>query len=152
MNYLKPINILLVDDDDDDLLLAQRALDKSELPHKAYTVHNGVELLEYLRREKDYSETTAPVPDLILLDLNMPKKNGVEALADIRADAALRHIPVVLFTTSGAQQDILTCYQLGANSYIKKPISFDGLVEVMGSLKDYWVRHVALPPHRLASN
>ncbi len=151
MNDYRPLTILLVDDDEDDLLLAQRALDKSDLPHKAYSVHNGVELLEYLNRSGGYTEKTAPLPDLILLDLNMPKKNGIEALTEIRADAALRHIPIVLFTTSNSEQDILHCYQLGANSYIKKPVSFDALVEVMGSLKDYWVQYVILPPHRIAS-
>lgn len=141
-----PINILLVDDDEDDLFFAQRALDKSNLPNNTYTVHNGIELLDYLNHRGAYTPETAPRPDIILLDLNMPKMNGTEALKELRSHTELAHIPVILFTTSGAEQDIKTSYKLGANSYIKKPGDFNKLVEIMNALKTYWIEHATLPP------
>jgi CheY-like chemotaxis protein len=144
---VQPINILLVDDDEDDLFFAERALQKSRLPNNTYSVHDGLELLDYLHKRGKYAKADLPLPDLILLDLNMPKMNGKEALKAIRAQPKLAHLPVILFTTSGAEQDILASYRLGANSYIKKPGDFNGLVHVMDELKTYWMQHASLPPH-----
>lgn len=142
------LSILIVDDDEDDIFFATRALQRSDLPCTVKSVSNGVEMMDYLRREGDFRGDTAPLPDLILLDLNMPKKNGKEALAELRADSRLCHIPVVLFTTSSAEQDIVSCYRLGANSYIRKPVTFDQMVESMDTLKKYWAEHVTLPGKR----
>lgn len=141
----KPINILLVDDDEDDVFFARRALQKSQLPTNTYSVSNGVELLDYLHRRSGYTSDSAPMPDLILLDLNMPKMNGKEALKAIRNNQDFAHLPVILFTTSQAQQDVVASYKLGANSYIKKPGDFKGLVEVMDTIKSYWIEHASLP-------
>lgn len=146
MTRRAPINILLVDDDEDDLYFAHRALEKSNLPNNTYMVHDGIELMEYLTYQGKFTPATAPRPDLILLDLNMPKMNGTEALREIRSYKNLAHIPVILFTTSSAEQDIKASYKLGANSYIKKPGDFNKLVEVMTALKSYWIEHAALPP------
>jgi CheY-like chemotaxis protein len=136
----RPLHVLIVDDDDEDVFFAKKALGRSQFPSTIDSAANGVEMMDYLHKN--------PLPDLILLDLNMPMKNGKEALVDLRADEELRHIPVVLFTTSGAEQDILTCYRLGANSYIRKPVSFDAMVETMSVLKEYWAQFVALPTKR----
>jgi CheY-like chemotaxis protein len=144
--HLQPINILLVDDDEDDLYFAERALQKSRLPNHTYRVHDGLELLDYLHHRGGFTADNAPTPDLILLDLNMPKMNGKEALKEIRAHAKLAHLPVIIFTTSDAQQDIVASYKLGANSYIKKPGDFNGMVEAMHTLKSYWMQHASLPP------
>jgi DNA-binding response OmpR family regulator len=146
MKDVRPINILLVDDDEDDLFFTQRALQKSHLPNNTFTVHDGEELLDYLHRRGKFKDDVAPMPDLILLDLNMPKMNGKEALKAIRENKNLVHLPVILFTTSSAESDIIASYKLGANSYIKKPGDFDGLVEVMSSLKQYWMQYASLPP------
>lgn len=141
----RPINILIVDDDEDDIFFAKRALEKSKLPHIAYAVRDGTELMDYLHHRNGFRPETAPRPDLILLDLNMPKMNGKEALKAIRENAELALLPVILFTTSGADTDIMASYRLGANSYIKKPGDFNGLVEVMKRLKEYWFDHATLP-------
>ncbi len=142
-----PINILIADDDEDDLFFATKALKESRLKNNVFCVHDGLELMDFLKKRGDYTEKTAPTPDLILLDLNMPKKNGREALKEIRDDENLNQIPVVILTTSEADQDILSSYKLGANSYIKKPVDFAGLVELMKALKIYWVQFVKLPPN-----
>jgi len=142
------LTILIVDDDEDDIFFAERALKRVGLEAIVQSVGDGVELMDYLHQKGKYKPEKAPRPDLILLDLNMPKKNGKEALAEIRADKALRHIPVILFTTSSAEQDILACYRLGANSYIRKPVTFDAMVETMEMLGRYWARFVSLPPRQ----
>lgn len=146
MSTTGPITILLVDDDEDDLFFAERALKKSNLPHHTYAVYNGLELLDYLYHRGKFTPETSPMPDLILLDLNMPKMNGKEALKAIRENKKLMHLPVILFTTSSAESDIIASYKLGANSYIKKPGDFDGLVEIMNAIKQYWVEYATLPP------
>jgi CheY-like chemotaxis protein len=138
--------ILMADDDDDDRLLAKDALTECRLASDLRFVENGEELLDYLRRRGSYSKTRlAPRPGLILLDLNMPKKDGREALKEIKADPELRKIPVVVLTTSKADTDIGRVYELGANSFISKPVSFDSLVEVMKTLCRYWFEIVELP-------
>lgn len=146
----KHINILLVDDDEDDLYFAERALRKVGMPAHIFSVHDGAELLDYLHRRGQYDDSHYPLPDLILLDLNMPKMNGKEALRAIRGSAEFAHLPVIFFTTSQAEQDIAASYKLGVNSYITKPGDFEGLVEVMRVLKAYWVEHASLPPRGFA--
>ena len=146
MPLSKSIVILMADDDADDRLLAKDALAECRLPSDLHFVENGEELLEYLHRRGKYTSLTdAPCPGLILLDLNMPKKDGREALKEIKADPELRKIPVVVLTTSKADTDIGRIYELGANSFISKPVSFDSLVEVMKILGHYWFEVVELP-------
>ncbi len=142
----KSIVILMADDDADDRLLAKDALTECRLANDLHFVENGEELLEYLKRRGKYASLAdAPRPGLILLDLNMPKKDGREALKEIKADPELRRIPVVVLTTSKADTDIGRIYELGANSFIAKPVSFDSLVEVMKILGRYWFEIVELP-------
>jgi CheY-like chemotaxis protein len=142
----QPITILMADDDDDDRMLAQKALRGSRLANDMRFVVDGEDLLRYLRREPPYAvDVEAPRPGIILLDLNMPKKDGREALQEIKADPVLRNIPVVVLTTSGAEEDIVRTYDLGVNSFITKPVTFEGLVEVMQTLSRYWFEIVDLP-------
>ena len=142
----KPITILMADDDEDDRILTQDALEESRVRNTLYCVEDGVELLEYLKREGKYADpTTSPRPGLILLDLNMPRKDGREALKEIKADAELRNIPVVILTTSGQEEDKIKGYNLGAASFITKPVNFEGLVELMKALGKYWIEFVELP-------
>jgi CheY-like chemotaxis protein len=142
----KPIVILLADDDVDDREMTRRALKKNQLANDLYTVADGEELLDYLRHRGRFAPPAlAPAPGLILLDLNMPKKDGREALAEIKADPALRRIPIVVMTTSKAQRDVSSAYDLGSSSYIIKPVSFAALVEVTRVLAHYWFQIVTLP-------
>lgn len=145
-NSVKPVVFLMADDDPDDRLLIKEAFDESLISNQIYFVEDGVELLEYLRHQGKYTSLTdAPTPDLILLDLNMPRKDGREALADIKGDPHLRYIPVVVLTTSKAEEDIIRSYDIGAASYITKPVTFDGLVHAIRGLGRYWVQIVRLP-------
>ena len=138
--------VLMAEDDADDRLLAQDAFTECQVPHELLFVENGEELLDYLHRRGDYTDKSrSPRPTLILLDLNMPKKDGREALREIRADPNLRRIPIVVFTTSSADADVECVYELGANSCITKPASFDALVGVMQVLSRYWFSVVDLP-------
>ncbi|MBU2887866.1 response regulator [Gilvimarinus agarilyticus] len=142
----KPLIILMADDDEDDRLLASEALVESRVLNDLHFVENGVELLEYLRGDHKYADRTAhPLPGLILLDLNMPKMDGREALAELKKDPVLKRIPVVILTTSKAEEDMLRGYDQGAASYITKPVTFDVLVELMRTLGRYWVEFVELP-------
>ncbi|MCI0366113.1 MAG: response regulator [Phycisphaerales bacterium] len=142
----KSIVILMADDDADDRLLAKDALQECELPGELHFVENGEELLDYLhRRNKFVQLANSPRPGLILLDLNMPRKDGREALREIKSHPELRRIPVVVLTTSQADTDIAQIYDLGANSFISKPVTFDSLVKVMRVLGDYWCDIVELP-------
>lgn len=142
----KPITILLADDDADDRLLAQEALEESRLANDLRIVEDGEELMDYLyRRGRFQDEAAAPRPGLILLDLNMPRKDGREALREIKADPNLRCIPIVVLTTSKAEEDIYRTYDLGVNSFITKPVTFEGLVQVMKVLGRYWFEIVELP-------
>jgi CheY-like chemotaxis protein len=140
-----PITILLADDDPDDVVLTREALASARLQNDLRTVSDGVELLDYLRRRGKYAGGDAPRPDIILLDLNMPRMDGREALTEIRSDPALKAIPIVVLTTSRAEADIVATYELGVNSFISKPVTFPGLVEVMSALKRYWFEIVAIP-------
>ncbi len=135
----RSITILMADDDPDDRLMAQEALEEARLTNALCFVEDGEQLLDYLRRTGPYADPeTSPRPGLILLDLNMPRKDGREALREIKADPELRRIPVVVLTTSKAEEDILRTYDLGVNSFITKPVTFEGLVEVMKNLAHYW--------------
>jgi CheY-like chemotaxis protein len=136
----------MAEDDADDRLLVKDAVEECQWNADLRFVENGEELLDYLLRQGKYGEAErAPRPGLILLDLNMPKKDGREVLQDIRAHADLRRIPVVVLTTSKADTDIERIYELGANSFICKPVQFDGLVNVMLMLSQYWFKTVELP-------
>jgi CheY-like chemotaxis protein len=140
-----PFIILMADDDADDRLLAKDALAECKITGDLRFVENGEELIEYLHRRGKYLQAdSAPRPGLILLDLNMPKKDGREALKEIKVDPELRTIPVVILTTSRADTDIGRIYDLGANSFIAKPVSFDSLVDVMKTLCRYWFDIVEL--------
>lgn len=139
--------ILLADDDPDDVRMTRRALEKNQLGDALYTVGDGEELLDYLNhRGKFAPPALSPTPSLVLLDLNMPKMDGREALAGIRADPKLRRLPVVVMTTSTAEKDILRVYDIGGNSFISKPITLSELVEVTRVLGQYWFEVVCLPP------
>ncbi len=142
---IKPITILMADDDEDDRLMAEEAMQEARLLNEVHFVKDGVELMEYLCYQGEFNHQNAPRPDLILLDLNMPRKDGREALKEIKADPELRQIPIVVLTTSKADEDIYRTYDLGVNSYITKPVTFEGLVEVMKSLTSYWFNIVRLP-------
>jgi len=143
----KPVTILLADDDEEDRELARDALQDSKLANEMRFTVDGQDLMDYLRREGRYADPAvdAPRPGIILLDLNMPKKDGREALAEIKADADLRRIPVVVLTTSSDEQDVLRSYDLGVNSFITKPVTFAGLVEAMSAWSRYWFELVELP-------
>ena len=139
--------ILMADDDEDDRLMAKEAFTEVKLLNYFHTVENGVELMEYLCRRGKYADpAVSPRPGLILLDLNMPKKDGRQALKEIKADPSLRSIPIVVLTTSKAEEDILRSYDLGVNSFIIKPVTFEGLVDIMKTLTKYWFEIVELPP------
>ncbi|MGH9363586.1 MAG: response regulator [Thermoanaerobaculia bacterium] len=140
----KSVNILLAEDDPDDRLLLQEALLEGCLANELACVEDGEELLDYLRRRGKYDGGT-PRPGLILLDLNMPKLDGREALREIKADPALRRIPVVVLTTSKAEEDVARSYDLGANSFITKPVTFQSMVDLMRVLGRYWLEIVELP-------
>jgi CheY-like chemotaxis protein len=143
------ITILMAEDDPDDRFLAQEALEEARLTNRLYFVHHGEALMDYLYRRGDYAAPgAAPRPGLILLDLNMPKKDGREALEEIKADPDLRRIPVVVLTTSKAEEDVLRSYDLGVNAYITKPVTFESLVEVMRALGKFWFEIVQLPETR----
>lgn len=137
------LTILLVDDNDDDILIVREAVSEIDGVEVAVAVHHGDEALRFLRREEPFQD--ARLPDLVLLDINMPKKNGFEYLADIKADPALRHIPVIMYTSSGREEDILHAYSLGACSYIVKPVEFGDLVSIVRHLASYWTRVSRLP-------
>jgi CheY-like chemotaxis protein len=140
------ITILMADDDEDDRLMTKEALEEARLANNIRFVEDGEELMDYLHHRGAYKGgDNAPRPGLILLDLNMPKKDGREALRDIKADPHLRQIPIVVMTTSKAEEDIYKSYDLGVNSFVTKPVSFDGMVFVITTLAQYWFQIVKLP-------
>lgn len=146
MSTPESVVILLADDDPDDRLLTIRALKRSHLRNAIYTVEDGQELMDYLYRRGAYADPArSPRPGLILLDLNMPRKDGRQALREIRAHPDLRRIPVVVFTTSKAEADVEMSYDLGANSFVVKPVAFDALVKIVGGLAQYWFGIVQQP-------
>lgn len=138
--------IVIADDDEEDQLLAREALEENKIANQIYFVSDGEELMDYLYNRGKYSDTSIyKKPGIILLDLNMPKKDGREALMEIKSDDKLKGIPVVILSTSKAEEDVIKSYDIGVNSFITKPVSFDGLVEVMRSIKHYWIEIVEFP-------
>lgn len=139
----------MADDDEDDVILVRDAFERSKLLNDLRVVADGVELMEYLRREGRYSDPAlAPRPDIILLDLNMPKMDGREALKEIKEDPDLKSIPIVVLTTSHVYKDVVQTYTHGANSYIPKPVTFEGMCEAVRKFNDYWFQIVKLPADR----
>ncbi|MFZ5917280.1 MAG: response regulator [Chloroflexota bacterium] len=141
----KPIEILLVEDNPGDVRLTVEALKEAKVRNEMYVVGDGVAALAFLRREGEH--TDAPRPDLILLDLNLPRMDGREVLAEIKKDPHLRRIPVVVLTVSQAEEDILKTYDLHANCYISKPVGLDQFLKVIESIEDFWLTIVKLPPN-----
>ena len=140
-----PITVLMVDDDKGDVDLTMAALEETKLANEFFTVGDGIECMRFLRQEGEYAGS--PRPDVILLDLNMPRMNGLETLAAIRADPALRTIPVVVLTTSAADEDVVKSYTLSANCYVTKPVDLDRFMYVVQKIEEFWVQVVRLPPH-----
>lgn len=140
----RTVEILLVEDSPGDVRLTQEALKDNKFRNNLSVVGDGVQALAFLKKEGQYVD--APRPDLILLDLNLPKKDGREVLAEIKADEHLRRIPVVVLTTSEAEEDILKAYNLNANCYISKPVDFEQFIKVVKSIEDFWLAMVRLPP------
>ncbi|KAA3598116.1 MAG: response regulator [Calditrichaeota bacterium] len=143
---LKPLIILLAEDDFEDRILVKEAFGENKLANQLNMVEDGQELLDYLDRKGKFNDPVKyPIPDLILLDLNMPRKNGIEALKEIKLSEN-KHIPVIVLTTSEAESDVVKSYKLGVSSYIVKPVSFEKMVEIIGSFSEYWFQLVKLPP------
>ncbi len=148
-NEAMPITILMADDDADDCALTKEAFEEGRLMNAIRFVSNGEELLEYLKRQGRFAPPAdAPRPGLILLDLNMPRKDGRTVLKEIKSDPDLRTIPVVVLTTSKADEDVYRSYDLGVNSYIVKPVTFEALVDILQTLEKYWFEIVELPPEK----
>jgi CheY-like chemotaxis protein len=139
----RPIEILLVEDNPGDARLTQEALDEGRLLNNLHHVKDGVEALTFLKREAEYKN--APTPDLMLLDLNLPRKDGREVLAEIKQDPRFKKIPVVVLTSSEAEQDILRSYELHANCYITKPVEFEKFLSIIRLIEDFWLQVVTLP-------
>jgi CheY-like chemotaxis protein len=144
MSSAKPIDILLVEDNPGDARLAQEALKDSKVKNVLSIVDDGVKAMEFLNKQGDYPD--APTPDLILLDLNLPRKDGRQVLKEIKNDENLKRIPVVILTVSKAEEDVLRSYDLHANCYISKPIDLDQFLKVVKSIEDFWLTIVKLPP------
>lgn len=139
----RPIEILLVEDSSTDVMLAEEALEQAKMRNNLHVVKDGVEAMAFLRREREYSGK--PRPDLVLLDLNMPRKDGREVLAEVKADEDLKTIPIVVLTTSQAQEDVLKAYGLHANCYISKPVDFEQFANVVRAIDQFWFTVVTLP-------
>lgn len=140
------IIILYADDDPEDRMLARDAFEESRLANKLIFVEDGEELMNYLTHQGEFEDKEKfPVPGLILLDLNMPKKDGREVIKEMKSNPDLKYIPIIVLTTSSAEEDILKTYDLGVNSFITKPVTFDSLVEIMKTLGKYWFEVVELP-------
>lgn len=142
--FVKSIDILLVEDNQGDVDLTREAMKDSKMRNTLFVVNDGVEAMDFLRRKGKYAD--APHPDLVILDLNLPKKNGTEVLAEIKADDALKAIPVVVLTVSKSDEDILKSYNLHANCFITKPIDLNQFFKVVRSIEDFWFTVVKLPP------
>ncbi len=147
---IRPITILVADDDADDRMMIQDALRENRLANDLHFVEDGEDLMDFLRRKGKYTGAQSPRPGLILLDLNMPRKDGREALKEIKSDPELRGIPIVVLTTSKAEEDVYRTYNLGVNSFITKPVTFDSLVSITRDLGRYWFEIVELPPEMIS--
>jgi CheY-like chemotaxis protein len=139
----RPARVLLVEDNEADVRLTREALRESGDDVRLSSVGDGEQALAYLRRQEGYAE--APRPDLVLLDLNLPRKNGLEVLAEMRADAALAAIPVIVLTSSAAQQDVQACYARGANAFVVKPLELDAFMDLIGAIRGFWLGVAQLP-------
>lgn len=139
----EPIEILLVEDNPGDVRLTEKAFEEGSLANDLDVVTDGVEAMRYLRQEDEYAEKT--LPDIVLLDLNLPKKNGDEVLEDIKNSGDLRHLPVVILTSSEAEEDIAATYNKHANAYLTKPVDFDGFTDIVNQIEGFWFRVVRLP-------
>ncbi len=144
MDTLKPIDILLIEDNEGDVFLTRKAFDKAKLKNNLKVAPDGEVALEMLRERK--AAGYGYRPDLILLDINLPKKDGRQVLAELKSDEDLQRIPVIILTSSGAEKDILSSYDLHANSYIIKPVSFENMVGIVGTIENFWFNIVTLPP------
>jgi CheY-like chemotaxis protein len=140
---VRPIEVLLVEDDEGDVLMTREALDEGKVFNRLSVVGDGVEAIAYLRREQPYADATRP--DLVLLDLNLPKRDGRQVLEEVKADPDLRRIPIVVLTTSEAEEDVLRSYDLHANAYVTKPVDFERFVEVIRQIDDFFISVVRLP-------
>jgi CheY-like chemotaxis protein len=140
---LEVIDVLLVEDDPGDVLLIREAFEDNKVHNRLHVASDGVEALAFLRQEGEHAD--APRPDLVLLDLNLPRKDGREVLAEVKADESLQHIPVVVLTTSKAEQDVLRSYKLHANAYVTKPVDFDRFIDVVRQIDEFFVTVVKLP-------
>lgn len=139
------MTILIADDDADDRMFLEQAMRKNGYEHGIQFVEDGEELMEYLRQQGRYNKLNAPWPDMLILDLNMPRKNGFQALSEIKDDPTLRRLPVIVMTTSSADDDVVKTYSLGVNSFVTKPFNYNRLVEMIGTFKMYWMDTVRLP-------
>ena len=140
----QPIEVLLVEDDPGDVLMTQEAFADYKIANRLTVVTNGEDAIAYLRKEGRHRD--APTPDLVLLDLNLPRRNGREVLRDVKGDPDLRHIPIVVLTTSDAEEDVLASYDLHANAYVRKPVDFDQFVAAVRAIDDFFITVVRLPP------
>lgn len=140
----EPVEILLAEDNPGDVKLTRKALEKGRLANNLHVVNDGVETMEFLRGEGEYEGR--PRPDLVLLDLNMPRKDGRQVLEEIKESEQLKRIPVVVLTSSEAEEDVIRSYDLHANAYLTKPVDFDGFIDVVSTLEEFWLQVVKLPP------
>lgn len=141
----EPVEILLAEDNPGDVKLTEKALDRGQVLNNLSVVSDGVEAMRYLRQEEEYAEATRP--DLVLLDLNMPRMDGTDVLEAIKSDDDLRRIPVVVLTSSEAEEDIVQSYDLHANAYLTKPVDFDGFLDIVSRIEDFWLTVVKRPPN-----
>ena len=148
MTAAQRIQILLVEDDPDDVLLTTEVLRETRIPSDLHVAMDGEEAMNFFRRQDRFAD--APVPDLVLLDLNLPKKDGRQVLVEIKADPTLRRIPVIVLTTSGAERDVLHAYDEHVNAYVRKPVGYAALLDVVRSIQDFWIGSVLLPPREPA--
>jgi CheY-like chemotaxis protein len=144
MGQREPVEILLAEDNPGDVKLTRKALERGRLANNLHVVTDGVETMAFLRGDGEYAD--APRPDLVLLDLNMPRKDGREVLEEIKGSEGLRRIPVVILTSSEAEEDVIKSYERHANAYLTKPVDFEGFIDVVNSLEEFWLQVVKLPP------
>jgi CheY-like chemotaxis protein len=140
---VRPIEVLLVEDDEGDVLMTREALDEGKVLNRLSVVGDGVQAIAYLRQEKPFADATRP--DLVLLDLNLPRRDGRQVLAEVKTDPDLRRIPIVVLTTSEAEEDVLRSYDLHANAYVTKPVDFDRFVDVIRQIDEFFISVVRLP-------
>jgi len=141
----KPVEVLLAEDNPGDVMLTKKALEQGKLANNLHVVTDGVEALEYLRQDGEYADE--PRPDLVLLDLNMPRKDGQDVLEELQDDPELGRIPVVVLTSSESEEDIARSYELNANAYLTKPVDFEGFIETVNRMENFWFKIVKLPEH-----